>query len=143
MHHLIFMYLDKSWIHENTTWFSCTLIIAVQMLLSYFITWFSCTLISHEFMNSWKHHLIFMYLDKSWIHEFMNSWKHENILLYFYFTYITQYHIDSTSVASKLSEEEDLEISTWQDYRTSLELVTEITVQIQDKFKLVIQGALR
>ena len=80
------------------------------------ITWFSCTLISHEFMN---------------------SWKHESILLYFYFTYITQYHIDSTSVASKLSEEEDLEISTWQDYRTSLELVTEITVQIQDKHHLI------
>ena len=48
-----------------------------------------------------------------------------------------------TSVASKLSEEEDLEISTWQDYRTSLELVTEIAVQRQDKFKLVIQGALK
>ena len=73
----------------------------------------------------------------------MNSWKHEGILLYFYFTYIAQYHIDSTSVASKLSEEEDLEISTWQDYRTSLELVTEIAVQRQDKFKLVIQGALK
>ena len=51
--------------------------------------------------------------------------------------------LDSTSVASKLSEEEDLEISTWQDYRTSLELVTEIAVQRQDKFKLVIQGALK
>ena len=73
----------------------------------------------------------------------MNSWKHGNTFILFYFTYITQYHIDSTSVASKLSEEEDLEISTWQDYRTSLELVTEIAVQRQDKFKLVIQGALK
>ena len=52
------------------------------MLLSYFITWFSCTLISHEFMNSWKHHLIFMNLDKSWIPEFLNSWKHHLIFMY-------------------------------------------------------------
>ena len=81
-----------------------------------------------------------MYLDKSWIHEFMKTWKYTFILLFYY---ITQYHINSTSVASKLSEEEDLEISTWQDYRTSLELVTEIAVQRQDKFKLVIQGALK
>ena len=42
-----------------------------------------------------------------------------------------------------MSEEEYLEISTWQYYRTYIELVTEIAVQIQDKFKLVIQGALR
>ena len=36
------------------------------------------------------------------------AWKHESILLYFYSTYITQCHIDSTSVAYKQSEEEDI-----------------------------------
>ena len=61
------------------TWFSCTLIIAVQMLLSYFITWFSCTLISHEFMNSWKHEscrhkcLVVKLISLS---RFLKVWRH-------------------------------------------------------------------
>ena len=38
----------------------------------------------------------------------IKAWKHESILLYFYSTYITQCHIDSTSVAYKQSEEEDI-----------------------------------
>ena len=83
--HLIFMYLDKSWIHESITWLSCTLIIHEG------ITWFSCTLINHEFMNSWKHHLIFMYLDKSWIHEFMKAWNYTFILLFYLYNLISHW----------------------------------------------------
>ena len=53
----------------------------------------------------------------------IKTWKHESILLYFYSTYLTQCHFDSTSVAYKQSEEEDIqvEIWIWQDYRTSME----------------------
>ena len=128
--HLIFMYLDKSWIHES-------------------ITWFSCTLISHEFMNSWKHEscrhkcLVVKLISlsrflKVWRHTWfpnlqcnllmlqngvvynhylnfaspdlhapwwvMNSWIHENMKVYFYSTYITQCHFNSTSVDYKQSE---------------------------------------
>ena len=38
----------------------------------------------------------------------IKAWKHESILLYFYSTNITQCHFDSTSVAYKQSEEEDI-----------------------------------
>ena len=38
----------------------------------------------------------------------IKTWKHESILLYFYSTYKTQCHFDSTSVAYKQSEEEDI-----------------------------------
>ena len=46
--------------------------------------------------------------DLPWKPELV-TWKHENMKVYFYTsTNITQYHIDSTSVAYKQSEEEDI-----------------------------------
>ena len=76
--HLIFMYLDKSWIHESITWFSCTLISHDSWIYES-ITWFSCTLISHEFMNSWKHEscrhkcLVVKLISLS---RFLKVWRH-------------------------------------------------------------------
>ena len=68
---LVFLSLISSIPLYVFTWFSFTLLIAVQMYQS----------ILH-IASVMQHHLIFMYLDKSvmnsWIHEFMNSWKHES-----------------------------------------------------------------
>ena len=64
------------------------------------------------------------------------------MLLYFYSTYITQCHFDSTSVEtnSQRRKTSRIQLDRIAELTWNPELITEIAVQIQDKFKLATQG---
>ena len=69
------------------------------------------------------------------------AWKYTFILLFFLYKSMSLWLniIYSWTVKGR----RHLEICTWQDYRTCRELALKIAVQIQYKFKLVIQGTWR